>query len=48
MFATFAASLQTRSKKFKDDEIGPLQVKAVLDNSLFSISGLAWEISAFL
>ena len=29
LFAPYAASLQTRSKKFKEDWIGHLQVKAV-------------------
>ena len=33
IFAPSAASLQTRSKTFKEDWIGPLQVKAVLDKS---------------
>ena len=32
-FASSAASLQTRPKKFKEDRIGPLQVKAVLHKS---------------
>ena len=31
LFAPSAATLQTRSRKFKEDWIGPLQVKAVLD-----------------
>ena len=35
LFALSAASLQTRSKKFKEDWIGPLQAKAVLDKSLY-------------
>ena len=33
LFAPSAASLQTRSIKFKEECIGPLQVKAVLDKS---------------
>ena len=34
MFAPSAASLKTRSKKFKGDWIGPLQVKAVRINNI--------------
>ena len=36
LFASSAASLHTRSKWFKEDWIGPLQVKVVLDNCIIS------------
>ena len=36
LFAPSAATLQTRSRKFKEDWIGPLQIKAVLDKSTLS------------
>ena len=42
LFTPPAASLQTKSKNFKEDWIGPLQVKAA------SNSRLAWEIIALL
>ena len=38
MFAPSAASLQTRSKKLKEDWIGPLQLKAVLDKSHYLLA----------
>ena len=38
LFAPFAASLQRRSKRFKEDCIGPLQVKAVLDKSHYLLA----------
>ena len=38
LFAPSAASLQTRSKKFKEDWVGPLQVKAVLDKSHYLLA----------
>ena len=38
LFAPSAVSLQTRSKKFKEDWIGPLQFKAVLDKSHYLLA----------
>ena len=38
LFAPSAATLQTRSRKFKEDWIGPLQIKAVLDKSHFLLA----------
>ena len=38
LFAPSAVSLQTRSKKFKEDWIGLLQVKAVLDKSYYLLA----------
>ena len=38
LFAPSAASLQTRSKKFKEDWIGHLQVKAVSDKSHYLLA----------
>ena len=38
LFAPSAASLQTRSEKLKEDWIGPLQVKAVLDKLLYLLA----------
>ena len=37
-FAASASTLQTRSRKFKEDWIGPLQVKAVLDKSHYLLA----------
>ena len=37
-FAPSAATLQTRSRIFKEDWIGPLQVKAVLDKSHYLLA----------
>ena len=39
LFAPSAATLQTRSGKFKEDWIGPLQIKAVLDKSHYLLAG---------
>ena len=38
LFAPSAATLQTRSRKFKEDWIGPLQIKAVLDKSHYLLA----------
>ena len=38
MFAPSAATLQTRSRKFKEDWIGPLHVKAALDKSHYLLA----------
>ena len=38
LFALSAATLQTRSRKFKEDWIGPLQIKAVLDKSHYLLA----------
>ena len=38
LFAPSAATLQTRSRKFKEDLIGCLQVKAVLDQSHYLLA----------
>ena len=38
LFAPSAATLQTRSRKFEEDWIGPLQIKAVLDKSHYLLA----------
>ena len=38
LFVPSAATLQTRSRKFKEDWIGPLQIKAVLDKSHYLLA----------
>ena len=38
LFAPSAATLQTRSRKFKEDWIGPLQIRAVLDKSHYLLA----------
>ena len=38
LFAPPAATLQTRSRKFKEDWIGPLQIKAALDKSHYLLA----------
>ena len=38
LFAPSGATLQTKSRKFKEDWIGPLQVKAILDKSHYLLA----------
>ena len=41
LFAPSAATLQTRSRKFKEDWTGPLQIEAVLDKSHYLLE--VWQ-----
>ena len=42
LFAHSKDALYTRSRKLKEDRIGPLQIKAVLDRSHFLLRNWAW------
>ena len=48
LFAPSAASLQTMSKMFKVDQVGPLQVKTVLDKSYYLLANWQRKLSPFI